>query len=188
MQMDRQAFAEHYRQLSDERLEHLAMAESSELVPEAMAALHDELQRRGLGAVIERAEAQQHEIEVLVESIRRAPCPHCRSTARKLNALKIGSAVSMVILTFYDAKVLIACPPCLARAARQANTTSMLLGWWGFPWGPIRTIQAMQEADRALARAEQAEPTEELLEYVQTNADQIAANAAAATRGTPAAS
>src|SRR5262245_26706734 len=133
MQMDRQSYAEHYQQLSDERLEHLAMAESSELVPEALAALRDELQRRGLGAIAEQAEAQQHEIETLVEWVRQAPCPHCRSTARKLNVFRIGSAISMLLVTFYDAKVVVACPPCLASAARGASTTSMLLGWWGFP-------------------------------------------------------
>jgi len=45
----------------------------------------------------------------------------------------------------------------------------MLLGWWGFPMGIFRTLQALGASARAKRASEHAAPTPELLEYVKVN-------------------
>lgn len=35
------------------------------------------------------------------------------------------------------------CPSCASRKAIAASAITWMFGWWGLPWGPIRTISAL---------------------------------------------
>lgn len=63
----------------------------------------------------------------------------CKSTEEKLNATATASVNSFIIITNYEKDLRIACPICLNKANNKAMLKAALLGWWGFPWGIIRT-------------------------------------------------
>ncbi len=46
-----------------------------------------------------------------------------------------------VTLTRFSPAILVRDRAHIARARRKYNRISGLLGWWGIPWGPVRTIQ-----------------------------------------------
>ena len=54
-----------------------------------------------------------------------------------------GEVMSFIFFTTYNKKIKVGCPHCLDKANNEALTKSALLGWWGFPWGIIKTIQAI---------------------------------------------
>lgn len=54
-----------------------------------------------------------------------------------------SEVMSFVFFTQYSRTLKIGCPRCLDRASNSALVKTTLLGWWGIPWGLIRTIQAM---------------------------------------------
>ena len=50
-----------------------------------------------------------------------------------------------------------------------------MLGWWGIPWGPIRTIQALFRNSDAKDVYRYKETTPEFIEFVKMNAPAIKA-------------
>ncbi|RYU81010.1 hypothetical protein [Hymenobacter persicinus] len=140
---------ENYRRLSDDKLLRIVSEDAVRLRPEALALLQDELRTRGLAEVAEQS--VQAQFRVLDEAgvqeycalLQAQPCPLCQSAARPLNATITSKVLSFLVMTTQKKAFAIACPGCLDTLSREANTSSALLGWWGVPWGLIRTPQAL---------------------------------------------
>jgi hypothetical protein len=62
----------------------------------------------------------------------------------------------------------IACPDCLDRANNAALGKTIALGWWGFPWGIIRSVQAIA-VNVKHKRHNRAESANELLQHFVTS-------------------
>ncbi len=159
---------ETYRRLPDEKLLRIASEGAATLRPEALLLLKAELSARGLGEVAERAIAARLRVASAAEVaeycalLRALPCPICHSTARPLNAAITSQVMSFVVMTTSKKRFVIACPTCLDKLHRDATTTSALVGWWGLPWGPIRTVQALLANDK-MAKANHAPQPNDLL-------------------------
>jgi hypothetical protein len=140
---------DNYARMSNEELTQYAAQNAHSLTPEAQEILKDELRRRNMDNSLVKAVDKQNErmtvaeLDAYCEKLRSLPCPSCGGTAQKLNATLTSEVMSFLIITHYKRQIKIACPRCLDRANNSALTTSLLLGWWGFPWGIIRTIQAI---------------------------------------------
>jgi hypothetical protein len=165
----------HYGGLSDDRLTSLAVNEASGLTVDALEVLKAELHARGLGDQVRDAIAIQtrplaaDELLELVRRARRLPCPRCGSRAAMLNAATVGTVRSFLVMTSYEKSLVIGCPPCIRSAADKADTITGAFGWWGLPFGPIHTFQAMSLNAKAAAAANQEEPTREFAQFVVGN-------------------
>lgn len=170
-----------YRRLPDSKLLRIASEGATTLRPEALVLLKEELTTRGLLATVEKAievqfavvdEAGIAEYCALLQA---QPCPICRSTAQPLNAALASKVLSFLVLTTWKKQFAIACPTCLDKLNRDASTTSALLGWWGFPWGVVRTIQALI-ANGKMAKTNHAPyPNDLLKSFVVSHAGRIEA-------------
>jgi hypothetical protein len=162
----------HYAGLSDDRLLALAVNEASQLTAEALEVLQKELHARqldkDLGGVIaiQTRHEDPREIELLVERARKLPCQHCGSKADMLNAATIATVRSFVIFSAFEKDIVVGCPGCLRAAAHNADTTTAALGWWSFPFGPIRSIQALLMNAEAVRATTQQEATTEFREFI----------------------
>ncbi|MCB0720550.1 MAG: hypothetical protein KDD65_19040, partial [Bacteroidetes bacterium] len=87
----------------------------------------------------------QLEQSKLHSRLRATACPWCGSTEASLNMLQIAYASSFVFLTNYKSELVLACPDCLQKMAKENAVSTAIFGWWGIPWGPIRTIQAIRK-------------------------------------------
>ncbi|HLA64485.1 MAG TPA: hypothetical protein VK610_08645 [Rhodothermales bacterium] len=168
---DTERLAAYYRSLPDERLLQIAMHEAGGLVPEAVGVLLAETEARGLvvpGGVRTLARSSA-EIDALIDAVRVRPCPHCGGRLRPLNAGRVAQAMSLLLFTHYQERIEVACPDCLARKARHSLWFTVVLGWWGFPFGPIRSVQALVHDGRTLRqrRSDAASPT--LRSFVEQN-------------------
>ena len=83
------------------------------------------------------------ELDFYCGLIRKLSCPACGNTSEELNATVTGEVMSFIIFTQYKKKLTVACPDCLDKANNNALTKSAVFGWWGLPWGIIRTAQAI---------------------------------------------
>lgn len=172
---------QHYARLEDEELRELALVGAETLRPEALELLRSEISRRRMGKEVEAGiQAQLQDLTPdreaeLVDRFRRQPCPWCGAANGFLNAFPIAEARSFLFVTSYKKWLSIGCATCIRRAAAKATTTTFLLGWWGVPWGPIRTLQALVANRRAGGADEHAGPTPELVEHVKANRGEIAA-------------
>lgn len=140
------------------------------------------MQQRGLSeelvVSVDRQRAGFNEATVLrfTDLIRQQPCPHCGSTAQPLNGTVAGSVISMIVLSNYEKRVFIGCVDCLDNKIDSANTRTAGLGWWGFPWGIIRTIQCFIFNSRMKREHRSAEPSGSLMAFVIENMGRIDAH------------
>ena len=51
----------------------------------------------------------------------------------------------------------------------KANKKSALLGWWGFPWGPIQTIRSFIFNSRMKKNNRTVEPNEIIASFIVNN-------------------
>lgn len=148
---DLQMVRDNYARMSDEELVQTATQNAHNLTQEAQAILKDELRNRNIDTAVIKAVEKQNdrmtvaELDAYCELLRMLPCPVCGGTDHKLNATLVSEVMSFLVITHYKRQVKIACPPCLDKAINSALTTSAFLGWWGLPWGIIRTIQAISK-------------------------------------------
>jgi hypothetical protein len=169
----------HYRTLPDERLWVLAMQEIGDLTPEAVEVLREEIRTRGLSPDLEKVvEAHSRpmgptELADLVDRFRGAPCSSCGSAETPLNGATIATVRSFAFWSAYSTEFVIACPECIAARAKSATISSLALGWWSIPGGPISTIRAVLANGRAEDTCMQSDPSNELVEFVQANRGRI---------------
>lgn len=138
-----------YERFNDSKLIRIATQDAAGLRPEALDLLKVILKERGISEdVLKGIEAQTQKIDDKVlheysDILRNLPCPICNSNNEKLNATVKGEVISFIIMTNYEKKLKIACPDCLDKENNNGLVKSVLLGWWGFPWGIINTIQSI---------------------------------------------
>jgi hypothetical protein len=172
---------ENYGRLTDEKLLRLASQSAATLRPEALVLLRAELATRGLAEVAEKAIAAQlrvaseEELAEYCELLQSQPCPLCRSSAQPLNATVTSKVMSFLVFTTGKKQFAIACPTCLDKLNHDASTSSALLGWWGIPWGIIRTVQALNFNSKMAKTNHVAYPNDLLKAFVVANVGRIEA-------------
>ena len=148
--IDIQFVRETYKKFTDQELIRVVTQEAYGLTPEATQIVKEEIISRNLDPnIIKGIEAQQKvytvdEIDEYCEIIQNLPCPITGSTQNKLNATMIAEVMSFILFTQYKKKIIVGNPEALDKKNNASLGLSALLGWWGFPWGPIRTIQAIR--------------------------------------------
>lgn len=71
-------------------------------------------------------------------------CDRCGRLDASLRGASYMYAISVVLVTFTEgAAAGNYCRSCRFWLATGYSTLSAVLGWWGLPWGPIRTIHAL---------------------------------------------
>ncbi|RXK86791.1 hypothetical protein [Filimonas effusa] len=143
--IDTQMVRDHYQRMTNEELIRTATQDAAGLTPEARDIVREELEKRRLDTSIFKAVQAQNqsltmeELDKYCEIIRSLDCPVCQASYTKLNATMTSEVMSLLIFTQWSKKLKIACPGCLDKANNDALLKSALTGWWGFPWGLIRT-------------------------------------------------
>ena len=181
MEINIDALRRHYENLPDEDIERLAYYETNDLVPEAVDILKNEIRRRGLSNSFESAVEShltglgEEEKQELLKRISSFPCPLCGGH-RPLNASNVVSVKSYIVATSVEKPLIIACPNCIRTNAKGALITSLIFGWWGIPWGPIRTLWSIVDNVMALNQKKYNELTFEFKEYFEPHLIAIKVN------------
>lgn len=140
---------ETYSRLTDDELIRIATQDASGMTAEAMGVVKAEIKKRGLGENISKGmEAQNkvftvEELDRYCDLVSNLNCPSCGGTEERLNATMTGEVMSLILVTYYNKKLKIGCPHCLDKANDTALTKTLLLGWWGIPWGIFKTVQSI---------------------------------------------
>ena len=177
--IDIQFVREAYKRMSDQDLIRALTQDSSGLTNEAIEVVKQEIKDRNLDPnICEGVDAQQKtysidEIDAYCNIIRKLPCPVTGSTTQKLNATLTAEAVSFLFFTQYSKKIIVCSPDILDKANTRALIKSALLGWWGIPWGIIRTIQAIDINSTNKKTNHIGEPNDFLRSFVLSNIGEI---------------
>jgi hypothetical protein len=177
--IDKQMVIEHYQRMTDQDLIRELTQDATGLTTEAQEIVKNEIKRRNLGPeILKGVEAQQktytiQEIDKYCELIQKLPCPKTGSVSEKLNATLTAEVMSFILFTNYKKKIVVGSPDVLDKANNNALTKTAILGWWGFPWGVIRTIQAIDINIKNKRTNRLDIPSDHLRSFVFSNIGQI---------------
>jgi len=170
---------ETYQKISDEELIRISTKDATGLTPEAQEIIKEEIKKRNLNPNLAKGvEAQQKsytisEINAYCAIIQKLPCPITGSTSEKLNATLTAEVMSFIIFTNYKKKIVIGSPDVLDKANTAALIKTAILGWWGIPWGIIRTFQAIGINLKNKKKNRFEEPNDLLRSFVLSKIGQI---------------
>ncbi len=173
--MDLNDIKENYKNFDDYKIEKIASEEANKLRPEVLDILKAEIKKRNLNLnLIDSVDSQtkeltESEFNEYCEILRNHPCPNCESKTQKINATMVGRVISMLIMTNYEKTLKVACSNCLDAMHSKANTKSALLGWWGFPWGPIQTIRSFMFNSSMKKNNRTEKPNEIFASFIVSN-------------------
>lgn len=178
--IDTRFVQEHYAHMSDKELIHFFSHDAQGLTPEALAIAKEEVQKRGLDHRLTTALELQSkptlatdEIDYYCNLLRSLQCPHCETNNKLLNATMVYEVMSFIFITHYQKRVKIGCPDCLDSAIHKAQAKTLVLGWWGIPWGIIRSISAIASNIKFKKQNHVEEANEVLRNFVQANVGQL---------------
>ena len=107
------------------------------------------------------------------------PCPKCGGSG-PVDVHVAHKVWSALVLTSWSSTPQLSCRPCGRKSQWAGAGFSLLLGWWGFPWGLILTpVQIGRNLVGIGKSADASSPSPELEKLVRMT---IAANAVRTTR------
>ena len=147
--MDLDKVREFYGTLENEKIEQLALEEAGGLEPAVLPILKAEIEKRSLPLnLIEAIDVQtktisEDELKTYVSRIVNMRCPECGKNDSELEGSIIRSVTSFVLMTTYKKSHVLSCNDCRNSLRKSAISKTILLGWWGIPWGIFRTPHAL---------------------------------------------
>jgi len=88
------------------------------------------------------ATTSQHIPEELVgeylEQLHQGHCPKCQGRG-PVDVHNSHQIFSVLVMTRWSSKSLVACRSCGVKSQLGSSLLSLVVGWWGFPWGLIMT-------------------------------------------------
>lgn len=70
-------------------------------------------------------------------------CSSCGKVSAQPRVAVFRSVKSFLFVTLRKPIAGVFCSDCAQKKSLKASATTWLLGWWGFPWGPIYSVQAL---------------------------------------------
>lgn len=80
-----------------------------------------------------------HLVRSEAEKIFTSPCPVCRKSHGPTDLHYSHTIWSALVLTSWNSQARFSCKPCSLKKQSLATAQSLVLGWWGFPWGILGT-------------------------------------------------
>ena len=88
-------------------------------------------------------EEYAHETEATQPEIPQIRCEKCGRQDVTLRVTIFIRVLSVILMTYKRGWSHILCSRCRIKYSLLFNLENWLLGWWGFPWGPIYTVEAL---------------------------------------------
>ena len=177
--MDIEDIQKHYERMSNSQFILLLTTNAHGLRPEVFSIIEKEIEKRNLdpnllkGALAQNKEYSLEEIEVYSKLLQDLPCPICKETREKLNGTISHTVISFIVFTSSRAEPIIACPNCLDKKNKRSMISTFLLGWWGFPFGILKTPIYIYRNYKAKKENHISVPNNTLLSYTLENIGQI---------------
>ncbi len=104
-----------------------------------------------------------------VEEVFRGNCPKCRGLG-PVDVHKVHRVWSAFVLTSWRSSQQVSCRSCGVKSQLGGALFSLLLGWWGIPWGLILTpVQITRNIVGMCAGLDPSRPSDSLRKLVQVS-------------------
>lgn len=165
--MNLEQIKKNYSKMPIEKIEEMAGGDTAGYELAILSILHHEVIERSSNDYLVRvAKAQQEELfqpELLklVDQVKKCSCPDCDRSHVELRSNWVRNVISFILMTTNKKHPYIACPICLAKTRKKNFGLTFFFGWWGFPWGLIKTPISM--ISHFLDQKNESENTNEMM-------------------------
>ena len=127
---------------------------------------NDECQQRGkLAAVSHRV--PDHVVTEQVWKVHQGLCPKCGGTG-PVDVHMSYRVWSALVMTSWSSRPHVVCRSCGSKARLADAGFSLVLGWWGFPWGFIMTpVQLYRNAAGLFRSQDPTKPSAQLANVIR---------------------
>lgn len=128
-------------------------------------------------ALLESVEIPNEVLNEHLFAIHSGPCPVCNGPG-PVDVHLTHFVWSVVFLTRSTSKPALSCRSCARKSQAFASVGSLLVGWWGIPWGLVWTPVQVGRNIAAILRSGNSQiPSEELENMVRIRLVQLALEA-----------
>lgn len=99
-------------------------------------------------------------------AIHAGSCPVCQQSRGPVDVHTSHKVASFLIMSSWSSTPRVSCNSCGTRAQLGALVYSLILGWWGIPWGLIMTPVQVVKNIAAMLRSEDSLTPSEQLEHL----------------------
>ena len=125
----------------------------------------EECHRNGYALVVAK-EIPQTVVDQQAGEIHRGRCPECKGSG-PIDVHTSYRVYSLILYTSWSNRPNVCCRSCGVKSQLGDAFFSLVLGWWGFPWGLIMTpVQVVRNLGGAFA-GEELRPSEKLKQLVR---------------------
>jgi hypothetical protein len=145
MTIDLEQIKKYYASVHDVKIEFIAKFESDQLSSDVIKILKSEIIKRNMDldllemVDIKTTEISEKQLNELFSIIKNLKCPNCSERNSLLQGVIVRRVVSFLILTSFKQEPFISCQICSDKKINNSLIITSLFGWWGFPWGIIKT-------------------------------------------------
>ncbi|PWJ41847.1 hypothetical protein [Sediminitomix flava] len=145
MSIDVKQIQKNYELFSDQEIVKIATHDVINLAPEAVEILIQQIEKRNLDAsLLESVKLQaeplsEKEFNVYFQAITHMKCPECGEKNGTLQGHLIRKVMSFIVLTYSSKRPIICCSDCGESEKQSSLIKTFLLGWWGLPFGILKT-------------------------------------------------
>lgn len=103
-------------------------------------------------------------------AVHSGPCPVCGEKRGPVDVHTSHKVASFVLMTSWSSTPRVSCSSCGTKAKLGALTYSLLLGWWGLPWGVIMTpVQVLKNLISLVRSETSTTPSGQLEQFVRNS-------------------
>ncbi len=85
------------------------------------------------------ARVPEPEAQARARALQRGPCPACGGREGPVDLHLSYRVYSLIFMTTWQTRPALSCRPCANRRRLGDALFSLVLGWWGVPWGLLAT-------------------------------------------------
>jgi hypothetical protein len=107
-------------------------------------------------------------VSTQARNIHSGTCPVCHEQRGQVDVHTSHKIMSFVLMTSWSSNPRISCRSCGVKSQLGATVYSLLLGWWGIPWGLLITpVQIFKNIFAMLRNVESVTPSPQLEQMVR---------------------
>lgn len=102
-----------------------------------------------------------------LRELRTGACPACGKTGSVVEHRTSHRAISYLIATSWSSPSQLACRSCHVKSVVGNSALTLLVGWWGFPWGLVMTPVQLFRNLGELMRSDGPAPSDKMRSAVR---------------------
>lgn len=179
--MDLNQIKQNYAQLPDFKIVNIANYEASQLPPEVIEILVNEIRIRNLPSTLLEAirlttrQLTDEELAEYTNLIRNLPDPINGDSTHQLNATTVSKTVSYIFFSQTTTRIFIGTPQSINKKLDEATLQTSLLGWWGLR-SFFSAIGSLSHNSKMHKINYSGQPTEILTQFIKQNVGFIESN------------